>query len=194
MKKMLIGILIMAGLLVVLTACNQEQDNNQLIGGDRDEHGCLGPAGYSWDEDIGACIRPWEINDEGKRAAARTGVEYIGKKYSLTLDSIEVLRCAGCYVLTFNDQDFKPITVNLADWKVSTEEIDSFEECVAAGNPIMESYPRRCIADGKSFTEEVDISCENKCGDGKCDEIVCMGTDCPCAESEANCPEDCPQN
>jgi len=33
--------------------------------------------------------------------------------------------------------------------------ISSFEECVAAGNPVMESYPRQCIADGKTFVEEL---------------------------------------
>ncbi len=34
--------------------------------------------------------------------------------------------------------------------------IDSFVECVAAGNPVMESYPRQCrTADGKHFVEEI---------------------------------------
>lgn len=30
--------------------------------------------------------------------------------------------------------------------------ITNFEECKAAGNPIMESYPEQCSADGKTFT------------------------------------------
>jgi hypothetical protein len=35
----------------------------------------------------------------------------------------------------------------------SQDEITSFEECVAAGNPIMESYPEQCrTKDGKHFT------------------------------------------
>lgn len=33
--------------------------------------------------------------------------------------------------------------------------------------------------------------CENKCGDGICQEIVCLGTGCPCAETFDSCPEDC---
>jgi len=34
--------------------------------------------------------------------------------------------------------------------------IDSFEACVQAGNPVMESYPRQCrTADGQLFVEEV---------------------------------------
>ncbi len=34
--------------------------------------------------------------------------------------------------------------------------IDSFEECEAAGYPVMESHPRQCRADGQIFTEELD--------------------------------------
>jgi len=34
--------------------------------------------------------------------------------------------------------------------------IDSFEECIAAGYPALEIYPRQCITpDGKSFTEYI---------------------------------------
>lgn len=39
------------------------------------------------------------------------------------------------------------------------QEINSFEECVAAGNPIMESYPPQCaVPGGRSFTED---SCQD---------------------------------
>lgn len=31
-------------------------------------------------------------------------------------------------------------------------EINSFAECVAAGNPVMESYPERCAANGQSWS------------------------------------------
>ncbi|MAG20263.1 hypothetical protein CL618_02420 [archaeon] len=33
--------------------------------------------------------------------------------------------------------------------------ITNFEECVKAGNPAMESYPRQCRANGKTFVEEI---------------------------------------
>lgn len=35
--------------------------------------------------------------------------------------------------------------------------IDSFEECVAAGNPIMESLPEQCSANGKTFQNEAQL-------------------------------------
>lgn len=33
--------------------------------------------------------------------------------------------------------------------------VSSFEECVEAGNPVMESFPRKCSANGKTFTETI---------------------------------------
>lgn len=43
------------------------------------------------------------------------------------------------------------------DFPVAPEQkITSFEECVAAGNPVMESYPRQCSTqDGKHFVEDI---------------------------------------
>jgi len=35
-------------------------------------------------------------------------------------------------------------------------QINNFQECIDAENPAMESYPRRCMADGKTFVEEVN--------------------------------------
>lgn len=33
---------------------------DKLVGNDRDEHGCIGSAGYSWSEVLQDCIRIWE--------------------------------------------------------------------------------------------------------------------------------------
>ena len=96
--------------------------------------------------------------------------------------------------------------------------VTNFEECAAAGNPIMESYPRQCRHGDQLFVEEIDtpimnpedqeyaedpsipleepgyvdeLYCEDLCGDGECQEMVCMGIGCPCAETPESCPEDC---
>lgn len=37
-------------------------------------------------------------------------------------------------------------------------EINSFEDCVKAGYPVMESYPRQCRAGDKTFVEEVELA------------------------------------
>ncbi len=34
-------------------------------------------------------------------------------------------------------------------------------------------------------------TCQNLCGDGECDEIVCMATGCPCHETKESCSQDC---
>jgi hypothetical protein len=36
-----------------------EDTKNPVIGGDRDAHGCLTAAGYSWNESAAACMRAW---------------------------------------------------------------------------------------------------------------------------------------
>jgi len=61
-----------------------------------------------------------------------------------------VIMLAGC------------MQVPVADEKAEEEVvITSFEECVAAGNPVMESYPRQCNANGKNFVEEVELPAES---------------------------------
>lgn len=39
--------------------------------------------------------------------------------------------------------------------KTDNSNINSFEECITAGNPAMESYPRQCRANDKTFVEEI---------------------------------------
>jgi len=87
--------------ILLLAACTQ-----QPIGGDKDEHGCMIAAGYSWCEDKQKCIRAWEEPCESA-----------------------------------------PVT--------------DFDSCVAAGNPVMESYPRQCNANGQTFTEPINL--EEQC-------------------------------
>tara|TARA_Y100000310_G_C20682263_1_gene816681 strand:- start:2345 stop:2746 length:402 start_codon:yes stop_codon:yes gene_type:complete len=53
-------------------------------------------------------------------------------------------------------------------------EIDSFEDCINAGFPAMESYPRQCnTADGKHFVEDITI-------DIPAEELCEVDEDCAC--------------
>ena len=61
--------------VLAFTACNnstpQQTDNaaeepttpqqEMMVGGDRDEHGCIGSAGYSWSALRGECIQVFEV-------------------------------------------------------------------------------------------------------------------------------------
>lgn len=63
--------------------------------------------------------------------------------------------------------------------------ITNFEECAAAGNPVMESYPRQCRAkDGRVFVEEIpeqatstDGISVNGCAVAGCSDQLCVSTD-----------------
>lgn len=90
-----------------------------LIGGQRDEHGCLGPAGYSWDAEVGACIRVWELDEQQKRAA-KIAVEKIGQENGLTIDEVLVLRCPGCFTVTLSNPEYQKKEVTMEDWKVTS--------------------------------------------------------------------------
>lgn len=41
------------------TTVQTENQTPELIGGQLDAHGCLGPAGFSWNETSQTCMRPW---------------------------------------------------------------------------------------------------------------------------------------
>lgn len=81
----------------------------------------------------------------------------------------------------------------------STSEVKNFAECVAAGYPVMESFPEQCTTpDGQVFVNspsdtppQENLLCRDSCGDGSCQEVVCQAEGCPCAESEDTCPQDC---
>jgi len=63
MKKSYITIFILMVVVLGIAGYMSPKSSKQsgdLIGGDRDAHGCIGSAGYSWCEARNMCIRPWE--------------------------------------------------------------------------------------------------------------------------------------
>jgi hypothetical protein len=71
----------------------------------------------------------------------------------------------------------------------SQEKINNFDECIKAGYPVLESYPRQCKVENETFTEEhcIDkdtkniltladarqVAIESECGDRLKDTYVC---------------------
>ncbi|MEN8252548.1 MAG: hypothetical protein ABFQ53_03145, partial [Patescibacteria group bacterium] len=41
-------------------SAHEDSGETQLVGGDKDEHGCIASAGYTWSEEEEECVRPWE--------------------------------------------------------------------------------------------------------------------------------------
>jgi hypothetical protein len=52
-----------AAVVCLLGACANSSASapSNLVGADRDTHGCIGSAGYSWCEYTQRCERPWEL-------------------------------------------------------------------------------------------------------------------------------------
>jgi hypothetical protein len=98
-------------LVVAFSGCTSEQP----IGGERDEHGCLVAAGYSWNEEIQACTRDWEL-DENQQRAAEIAVDYVGSEEGLTVTEIVTARCPGCFIIYLEDENRDLTSVNIEDW------------------------------------------------------------------------------
>lgn len=45
--------------VALLSAC-AHTSLGKLVGSDRDEHGCIGSAGYTWSDALHSCVRLWE--------------------------------------------------------------------------------------------------------------------------------------
>jgi len=69
----------------------------------------------------------------------------------------------------------------LTTQKDTTVSITSFQECVDAGYPVMESYPRQCNADGNNFVEDIDLIQEEPLQEEESNLVACPddGKVCP---------------
>lgn len=57
-------------LATTLSACTETKPDPvvPIVGGDRDTHGCIGSAGYSWCQATNQCERPWELAQKNQFA------------------------------------------------------------------------------------------------------------------------------
>lgn len=84
-----------------------------------------------------------------------------------------------------------------SDPSESVPRVNTYEECVLSGGLIQEVYPPICVLpDGTQFEaplffEEEGKACEDRCGDGVCQEYTCLAIGCPCSETADSCPVDC---
>ena len=96
-KKTYIIIAIIAVFFIVAGAYFYlSQEELVIIGGERDEYVCLIAAGYAFDEEVGACIRAFELTPDIKQAA-RLAVDKVGWGYALTVASFNSYEEAGSY-------------------------------------------------------------------------------------------------
>ena len=65
-RNILFASLFAAAMICLLGACANSSASapSNVVGGDRDAHGCIGSAGYSWCDATQRCERPWELAKE----------------------------------------------------------------------------------------------------------------------------------
>jgi heat shock protein HslJ len=78
-------------------------ESSPIVGGDRDEHGCIGSAGYSWCEAKGKCLRPWEesCTTSGDTISGLVGHDWTWVRTTYADGSVVVPKRAGVFRLTF---------------------------------------------------------------------------------------------
>ncbi len=64
MKTIIILIIIIALIFIAIFTIpylyKTPSENDSIIGGDKDEHGCIASAGYTWNKTKQECVREWE--------------------------------------------------------------------------------------------------------------------------------------
>lgn len=68
------------------------------------------------------------------------------------------------------------ITFSITNEEVVLESFEIIPDDIAVDFVIEKDKPNICL---------------NQCGNGACEEIVCMGEGCPCLETSSSCPADC---
>lgn len=125
-KQFVIAIIIFviagaAGYLIWRNNIPANDTSSQNVGGNRDKRGCLTPAGYAFDDEVGACIRAFEMTSDIKRAA-RLAVENVGASYALTVASFNSYEKVGSYDITLErGLEREKVTVYIKDWKIVPE-------------------------------------------------------------------------
>lgn len=112
-------------------------------------------------------------------------VQYDGYDF-VELDA-KTIDCEGCYLFRYEykvDPRYADFDGYIVDVVMKDDQITSVIFDEQKSDPVLDN-PMPPIAG------RFDKFCENKCGDGYCDDVVCQEVDCTCEETPANCPEDC---
>ncbi len=75
-----------------IEGCGEEivSEEEQVIGGDRDENGCLVGAGYSWCEAKQKCLRTWEEPCVGERTDEEMIKEALVTKHNWETEEVKI--------------------------------------------------------------------------------------------------------
>jgi|GEM_PF-1764311 len=160
MKKMVI--LMMVLLSVSISGCISTQNETAVVGGDRDEHGCIGSAGYIWCETKQKCLRTWEepCDDVIARAKKYCNVKDVAKVYVCGNNMKVVSRVPGAGFLYYraNGEQFScPVVAPDAmseECKMVRDESECWDVC-GGGEP---PKGKACPEDAKVCPDGTTVS------------------------------------
>ena len=111
-------------------------DKERLIGGDKDEGGCLIGAGYSWCEEKNKCLRTWEepCIEENRQALVE---EYLKENISALSPEKEVLG-GKFYITRFRFTGDNTVTIDYEDGHIAFIADVSYD--VQDGQVIVENF------------------------------------------------------
>ena len=126
--------------------------HDEQIGGQRSDRGCLGPAGYVYSDEVGACIREWELTGD-QRYAARIVMEYVGWENGTTVIQVQSASCHGCFMVEV-EQGMNRRKLTLEDFVV-VEESMTPDECEAEGGTVVSTTGGAGCPEGESSIGDV---------------------------------------
>lgn len=97
-------------------ATSKQESGEETVGGERGEQGCLVSAGYEYDDQIGACIRDWELN-ENQKDGAKIAVDYLNEEGVVVVEVMES-SMSGTYRVVLETSDDQRITVDIRGGEV----------------------------------------------------------------------------
>lgn len=127
MRKMYFVLVIAVSLLMACCKSKSNDSIKTIVGNDRDSHGCIGSAGYTWSEVLNECIRPWEngirlfaVDNNTKNAVAVFSKDSLKVELFLSDGSKEILdrrKAAKGFVWNTESDDTYSL-MNLDGWLV----------------------------------------------------------------------------
>jgi hypothetical protein len=121
-------ILLALVLIISIIGCGKAPEDN-IVGSDRDEHGCIGSAGYIWCEAKQKCLRTWEEPCEEEESTEDSPTDTDDSNDSLegqTSDSEE--SDSSSNEITDLDADLKDMEETMTEIESLDSELASLDE------------------------------------------------------------------
>lgn len=114
-RRLLFNIMVLCAIIVSPSCSHKSSD--RLVGNDRDSHGCMASAGYTWSEARKDCVRVWEV---GERLV--NGDENVFVVFSKDSARAEVFLAGGGRVMCKKKNNAEEWNTNKQDVSVSLSE------------------------------------------------------------------------